>query len=69
MDELVSRCTIHQTAVPLMKLKLAVRFSFVSRYRYFVSVTTTAENPLSHKHVVIKVNKGKPFISIFDKLW
>jgi hypothetical protein len=59
MDELVLRRAVHQTAVSLMKLKLAVRFSFVSRYRYFVFMTATAENPVSHKYVVIKLSKGK----------
>jgi hypothetical protein len=56
MDELPLRRTVYQIAVPLMKLQVAVLF-VINRERYFVLMTATAENSVSHKYVDTKRSK------------
>jgi hypothetical protein len=52
MDELAFRRSPYQIVMSLAKWKLVVPFLFIDRNRYFVSMTATAEYPISNNHVV-----------------
>jgi hypothetical protein len=66
MDELASRRTVYQIALPLMKWQPFSYLSVTNRDQYFVIMTATAENPVSQKYVVTKGRET--FITSSDKV-